>query len=136
MSSSSILEHAQAELRKHGWDTFVDDPPSMANGGKGVVTPGCPACRKRLYRVNQFLEHIAVDVLPGIVDGAMQIPVRRIGGTRRSSSSVRSKATPQRNIACFVSKPQMAAVNGLKRSAARQICERLLLFADPLLLSL
>ena len=73
----SILQIAQAELRKHGWDTFIDEPPSIAHGGKGIVTPGCPRCRKTLYTTNQFIEHIAVDVLPGIIEQAMSIPVRR-----------------------------------------------------------
>jgi hypothetical protein len=76
---SPILQAAQAELHKHHWDTFVDETPSMAEGGKGIVTPGCRACRKKLYTTNQFIEHIAVDVLPAIIDKAMRIPVRRIG---------------------------------------------------------
>lgn len=42
------LKEAQAELQRHGFDTFVDEPPSIAEGGNGIVTPGCPACRKKL----------------------------------------------------------------------------------------
>jgi hypothetical protein len=38
--------------------------PSMTNGGKGVMTPGCPACRKRLYTMGNFMDHLADDVLP------------------------------------------------------------------------
>lgn len=58
------LKEAQAELQRHTFDFFVDNPPSIAEGGKGVVTPGCPACRKRLQTVNQFVSHLAEDVLP------------------------------------------------------------------------
>jgi hypothetical protein len=49
-------------------DYFVDEPPSIAQGGKGVVTPGCPACEKRIYTNSQFVQHLAVEVLPGVVD--------------------------------------------------------------------
>jgi len=26
---------------------FVDEPPSIAQGGRGVVVPGCPTCKKK-----------------------------------------------------------------------------------------
>ena len=32
-----ILKAAQTELMKHSLDTFVDNPPSVAEGGRGVV---------------------------------------------------------------------------------------------------
>jgi hypothetical protein len=42
----------------------------MAQGGKGVVVPGCPACRKPpIQSMNQFIEHLAFDVLPKVIDG-------------------------------------------------------------------
>jgi hypothetical protein len=50
--------------RRHTFDTFVDTPPSIAQGGNGVVTPGCPACRKRLFTMANFMDHLADDVLP------------------------------------------------------------------------
>jgi hypothetical protein len=34
----------------------------MAEGGNGVVTPGCPACRKRLFTMANFMDHLADDV--------------------------------------------------------------------------
>jgi hypothetical protein len=43
-----IFQSAKTELMRHTWDTFVDDPPSVAAGGIGVVIPGCPACRSWL----------------------------------------------------------------------------------------
>jgi hypothetical protein len=39
------LNEAQAELQRHAFDFFVDDPPSIAEGGNGVVVPGCRAIR-------------------------------------------------------------------------------------------
>ena len=59
---------AQQELRRHTLETFVDEPPSIAQGGKGVVVPGCPTCGKRINTVNQFVEHLAEDVLPKILE--------------------------------------------------------------------
>jgi len=49
MRKSDLLYVLQAEIRRHTFDTFVDEPPSVAQGGTGVVVPGCTACRKRLY---------------------------------------------------------------------------------------
>src|SRR5262252_6845981 len=39
------LSAAKAELMKHSLDTFVDVPPSVAEGGRGVVVTGCPGLR-------------------------------------------------------------------------------------------
>jgi hypothetical protein len=68
---AKILEAAQQELMRHTWDTFVNNSPSMAQGGKGVVVPGCTACRKILYSDHQYLSHLAVDVLPQILKSAL-----------------------------------------------------------------
>jgi hypothetical protein len=62
--------------------TFVDEPPSIAQGGKGIVSPGCVRCRKKFYTTNQFVEHLAVDVLPRILDRALRIPVRHLSDFR------------------------------------------------------
>jgi hypothetical protein len=67
-----LLEAAQEELMKHEWDVFVTEPLSIAEGGKGVVVPGCPNCRKILYTNNQYLSHLALDVLPGILERVLQ----------------------------------------------------------------
>jgi hypothetical protein len=37
------------------------------NGGPGVVVPGCPACRKRINTMPQFMDHLANDVLPELI---------------------------------------------------------------------
>src|SRR5712671_4217129 len=59
----SILGNAQSELRKHNLDTFTDKLHR-------VVTPGCPHCQKAFYTISQFAEHLANDVLPGILETA------------------------------------------------------------------
>ena len=59
----SILQTAQSELRKHNLDTFTDKVHR-------VVTPGCPHCEKAFYTISQFAEHLANDVLPGILETA------------------------------------------------------------------
>src|SRR5690242_21352564 len=67
MRKSELLRALQTEIRRHTFDTFVDQPPSIAQGGKGVVYPGCPACRKRLFTMQNFMDHLAEDVLPNLV---------------------------------------------------------------------
>jgi hypothetical protein len=67
---SSILKAAQRELHRHSWGHFVDNPRSIAQGGKGVVVSGCPACNKVIYTTNGFVEHLANDVLPRILETA------------------------------------------------------------------
>lgn len=64
-------DRAQRELTRHYWDTFASNPPSIAEGGNGVAVLGCPACRKRLNTASQFVEHLANDVLPGIIDDVL-----------------------------------------------------------------
>ena len=67
----SILRAAQRELSRHSWEHFVDNPPSIAQGGKGVVVPGCPACSNVINTTDGFVEHLANDVLPGILNTAL-----------------------------------------------------------------
>jgi hypothetical protein len=67
MKKSELLQALQTEIRRHSFDTFVDEPPSMAQGGKGVVVPRCPACRKRLFTMANFMDHLADDVLPELL---------------------------------------------------------------------
>jgi hypothetical protein len=67
MDREAILTALQSELRKHNLDTFLTEKPSMAQGGKGVVVTGCPACRKRFQTTNQFMDHLTDDVLPTLV---------------------------------------------------------------------
>jgi hypothetical protein len=48
MKNSDLLQALQTEIRRHCFDIFLDEKPSMAQGGAGVVVPGCPACKKRI----------------------------------------------------------------------------------------
>lgn len=58
MKKSELLRALQGEIRSHTFDYFVENPPAMANGGHGVVVPACPACRKRINTMAQFLDHL------------------------------------------------------------------------------
>jgi hypothetical protein len=73
MDKAKILAAANAELLKHHWDTFVDEPPSVAQGGKGVVVTGCPTCKKQMNTNAQYLRHLADHVLPVILRQAFTI---------------------------------------------------------------
>lgn len=68
MKKSALLRALQQEIRRHNFNYFVDQPPSIAQGGRGVVVPGCPACEKRINTMSQFLDHLADDVLPALIE--------------------------------------------------------------------
>ena len=68
MQKSVLLRALQQEIRRHDFSCFVDQPPSVAQGGKGVVVPGCPACMKRINTMNQFLDHLAEDAMPALIE--------------------------------------------------------------------
>lgn len=67
-----MLQAAQRELLKHTWGMFVLDPPSIAEGGNGVVVPGCDHCQKYMTTRDQFMDHLANDVLPDILMQALE----------------------------------------------------------------
>ena len=68
-----ILSATKAELIKHSLSTFVDAPPSVAEGGRVVVVTGYPNCRKIFQSVNQLMYHLADDLLPKILRSAFDI---------------------------------------------------------------
>ena len=68
MLKSELLRLLLQEIHRHDFSYFVDNPPSMAQRGKGVVVPGCPACMVRINTMPQFLDHLANDVLPKVID--------------------------------------------------------------------
>jgi hypothetical protein len=68
VQKSQLLRELQKEIRRHDLSTFVDDPPSVAQGGRGVVVPGCPCCRARFGTIAQFIAHLTNDVLPEIIN--------------------------------------------------------------------
>jgi hypothetical protein len=65
VQKSLLLAAIQKEIHRHDFSYFVDEPPSVAQGGKGVVVSGYPACKKR---ITQFLDHLANDVMPALID--------------------------------------------------------------------
>jgi hypothetical protein len=60
-----ISETALASLSPA--ESSFDDPPSAAQGGKGVTLPGS-CCRKRFGTIAQFLDHLTNDVLPEVMN--------------------------------------------------------------------
>jgi hypothetical protein len=68
VKKSVLLRALQQEIRRHDFNYFVDSPPSVAQGGKGVVVPGCPASEKRINTTSQFLDHLADDVIPALIE--------------------------------------------------------------------
>jgi hypothetical protein len=74
MQKSALLAALQFEIRRHDFSTFIDEPPSVARGGRGVCVPGCPTCRKRFNTMNQFMDHLANDVLPQIINNLSSSP--------------------------------------------------------------
>jgi hypothetical protein len=68
VQKSLLLAAIQKEIQRHDLSYFVSDPPSVAQGGRGVVVAGCPACRKRLNTISQFLDHLTTDVMPPLID--------------------------------------------------------------------
>jgi hypothetical protein len=68
VKKSELLKALQQEILRHDFSYFVDQPPSIAQGGKGVVVPGCPACMKRINTMNQFLRHLTEDAMPSLIE--------------------------------------------------------------------
>jgi hypothetical protein len=66
VKKSELLKALQQAILRHDFDCFVGDPPSIAQGGKGVVVPGCPTCKKRINTMNQFLHDLAEDAMPAL----------------------------------------------------------------------
>jgi hypothetical protein len=68
VQKSTLLRALQQEIRRHDFNYFVHEPPSIAQGGRGVVVPGCPACMKRINTMSQFLDHLEDDVMPALIE--------------------------------------------------------------------
>jgi hypothetical protein len=68
VQKSLLLGAIQKEIHRHDLSYFVDEPPSVAEGGRGIVVEGCPACKKRINTMTQFLDHLTNDVMPALID--------------------------------------------------------------------
>jgi hypothetical protein len=68
MRKSVLLAAIQQEIQRHDFSHFMDESTSIAAGGKGIVVPGCPTCKKRLNTVGQFLADLSNDAMPALID--------------------------------------------------------------------
>ena len=68
MQKSALLTAIQKEIQRHDLSHFVHEPPSVAQGGRGVVVADCPACKKRTNTMVQFLDHLTNDVMPELIN--------------------------------------------------------------------
>jgi len=82
MLKSKLHRALRTELHRHDFSTFVDEPPSIARGGNGVVVTGCPRCRKKFGTMPQFLDHLTDDVLPAVLD---RLSTEKGGGASNTS---------------------------------------------------
>jgi hypothetical protein len=64
VQKSTLLRALQQEIRRHDFSYFVEEIPH----NKGVVVPGCPICKKRLNTTSQFLDHLADDAMPALIE--------------------------------------------------------------------
>jgi len=64
----SILKNAQRELPKHEMNYFSD----VVDKHRKITIPGCVGCKKRLNTSGDFMNHLAYDVLPGILATAIE----------------------------------------------------------------
>jgi hypothetical protein len=88
MQKSALLHALQQEIRRHDFNYFIHEPPTIAQGGKGVVVPGCPACMKRINTMSQFLDHLAEDAMPGINEKLSEAKPERMKHTKMLSVQV------------------------------------------------
>jgi hypothetical protein len=72
MRKSDLLAGIQKEIHLHDFGTFVENPPTIAQGSGGVVVAGCPACKVRTNSMNQFLDHLANNAMPALFDRLSQ----------------------------------------------------------------
>ena len=68
MKRSEFILKLQQELNQHRMGIFCTSERSMAQGGDGVVMPGCVKCRLNMQTDVQFIEHLVMKVLPGAVE--------------------------------------------------------------------
>jgi hypothetical protein len=54
MRKSALLAAIRQEIHRHDLSTFQDEKDK-------IVQPGCPACRKVIYTVSQFITHLTDD---------------------------------------------------------------------------
>ena len=65
---SSICFAVSRRLASASRESNADEPPWVSQGGKGVVVPGCPMCKKRINTMPQFLDHLAEAAMPALLN--------------------------------------------------------------------
>jgi hypothetical protein len=85
---TGLLRGIQQEIRRHDFSHFVDEPPSVAQGGRGVVVAGCPACKKRINTMTKFLDHLAEDEMPTLIEKLSVDAKQSCGGDRMIQKEV------------------------------------------------
>jgi hypothetical protein len=88
VQKSQLLAALKAEIQRHDFSHFVDEPPSVAQGDNSVVIVGGPNCRKKFGTVPQFLDHLTHDVLPSVLD-RLSRPATRVAIREESQHSGR-----------------------------------------------
>ena len=53
-------------------DAVLENPPALPKAAAESVVPGCTICSKRSNTTTQFLEHIAKDSIPRLIEGLSQ----------------------------------------------------------------
>jgi hypothetical protein len=76
MLKSELLAAIRHEIYRHDWSQFVDELPTIAQGGRGVVMPGCPTCRVRINTMGEFLDHLA-NAMPTLLESLISNPNNR-----------------------------------------------------------
>jgi hypothetical protein len=71
VDADKIIKAVAKELQSHKWDTYVEGGIPIAQGGKGVVVPGCPRCEKRIHTMGGFMDYLTEDVLSGAIEAAL-----------------------------------------------------------------
>jgi hypothetical protein len=59
MLKSQLLAAIQKEIYRHDFSHFEE---------KGVVVSGCPTCKRRIQSMNDFLDHLARDAMPPLLE--------------------------------------------------------------------
>jgi hypothetical protein len=67
MDVETLIRAVQTELHRHSFDTFSTERLTIAQGGRGLVVSGCPACKKQFQSLNQFVTHLSEDVIPEMI---------------------------------------------------------------------
>jgi hypothetical protein len=72
-TKGKILAATKTELLRHSWGTYVDEPPKYGGRWKGSGRAGMRNVQEEGEYNDQYMEHLADDVLPVILHTAFKI---------------------------------------------------------------